>query len=81
MRDKAPRCRHGFHCCASGPFDEKRVCCRVSSSIGGEMLFVVAPDAGASDCGYGLSFGGGHLCTCPIHAVNYPGKTPTRMNR
>ncbi len=75
-RAHAPKCRHGFHCSASGSFDEKRVCCRVASSIGKEMLFVVLPDSGTTDCGYRLSFGGGHICSCPVHAAKYPGKTP-----
>ncbi len=74
IRKAAPRCSHNFHCLDGKRYDGARTCCGVTGMLNGKLLFVAPRDNKLVVCEYHLSFGNGHICTCPVHAANAPKK-------
>lgn len=63
VRQKASRCPHEFGCLATGRCGEREIC-EVEYAYGESvMLLASKPQVG---CSYGITFGHGQLCTCPV---------------
>ncbi|GAM07964.1 hypothetical protein OR1_00233 [Geobacter sp. OR-1] len=68
LQELAPKCQHGHACVETGRCGDRELC-KVKRCAGESVLFLEGDVPFV--CPYLLSFGYGHLCTCPVHAQLY----------